>query len=499
MAKEENKNLTERKKILQNSVQSMGKIPPQAIDLEEAILGAIILSPKSLIKIVDLLKPEIFYKNEHQFICSAILSLHKSGKDIDILTVSNDLRSAGKLEMVGGMYAITNLTNRVVNSENIRDHIYIVSQKYIARESIRIGTEAIQDSYEDTGDPFEIVNETMKKLTELQQGTMESTEQTMAELSLQSMKERDALGGEKKEILGYKTGYKLLDRQTFGIKTGELTIIAARPAMGKTAMGVNLAHNMADINKIPVGFISLEMKNGKLYVRFQAKVSKINSNDINLNNLSPEERTRLLAADTKLGAMPIIMNDSSYMHVDEFRAKAIMWVHKYGIKVLIGDYLGLFDGTGFSQELKVGYISRTMKKIAMELDIAVVALAQLSRKVEERANKMPQLSDLRDSGSIEQDADNVWFLYRPEYYKIDYPIEFENYGLKLSPQHLLVIVVAKQREGETGNIPLHVNLSIMNISDHPATQSQIPPENKVKAVQTEINISTEQANGDEPF
>lgn len=481
----ENKEISKRKSRLSNNISSNGKIQPQSLDLEEAILGALMIEPKSIIDVIDLIKPEIFYHAGHQKICLAILSLFNSGRDVDILTVTHELRSIGSLEMVGGAYYITNLTNRVVSAANIRDHIKIVNQKHISRELIRISSEVIQNAYEDTtNDPFELNNETISKLSMLQQGTMERTEQTMQELSFIAMQERDALKGEVKEILGYPTGIKILDKQTLGLKKGELTIIAARPAMGKTAVGVNLAHNLAVENNIPTAFVSLEMKNGSIYIRFESRSSGINSNNIMLNKLTLTERMLLVAADTKLGSSPLILNDSSSMHIDELRAKIIMWVHKYGTKVLIADYLGLFDGTGFSQELKVGYISRTLKKIAMELDIPVIALAQLSRKVEERGNKMPQLSDLRDSGSIEQDADNVWFLYRPEYYGVNYPIEFDELGLKLSAQNLLVIIVAKQRAGETGNVPVHINLSKMLVADHPSTNQFIsPPDSSQKTME----------------
>lgn len=458
-----------------NMMQGMdlGKIPPQNIEVEEAILGSILLSDHVIITIIDLLKPEIFYKDSNQKICESILRLHNNKRKVDIMTVTNDLRIAGDLEMVGGAYSITMLTDRVASSANIVDHIHIIYEYYLLREQIYNSTRVISKCYE-LHDPFEVMVDSSKFLDKLQQGTMTRSEVSLKDMALEAIKQRQEHPGER-EILGLSTGSVKLDECIIGFQPGDLWIVAGRPGMGKTAFALSLIKSIGMKQKKPVALFSMEMVNTQIYTRLQASESGIDSRKIRKNRLNEEEHLKLFHADGRLADCPIYIDDTPALDLNTFRAKAALMKHRYDISAIVIDYLQLMKSpNAFSPEQEISQISGMLKSVAKELGIPVIALSQLSREVEKRGGlKIPQLSDLRQSGSIEQDADGVMFLWRPAYYKIKESVTFEHFNIELSTENLLGVVVAKQREGETYNIPLQILLSTMQINDHPALM-QIP-------------------------
>lgn len=471
MSKEEEKEkFSTRKSRLKNTVNSMGKIPPQAVDLEEAVLGGVLLSPNELILIADVFKPEIFYSEAHQKICEAILSLHDNHKRVDILTVTAEMRKLETLEMCGGAYYITNLTNRVASTANIEFHIRIVYEKFLQREIIRLSTEKINEMYNDNADPFDAIVHLSNSLGVLMQKTISTHEVHLSSLAMDAIHDREQNPGIR-ENLGLSTGSRHLDKAIGGLQDEQLIIIGARPAMGKTAVALSIAKHVGMTLKAPVALFSLEMSASQLYTRFQTQVSEIASRKIKYNDLNNEEKQILFQADGELAEADIYIDDTPGLNIDQFRAKATIMKHKYGLKAILIDYLQLMSGSkgSFNREAEVSEISRKLKMVAKELGIPIVALCQLSRAVETRGgNKIPMLSDLRDSGSIEQDADTIMFLWRPEYYGHKDPVEFRHYNIDLDPKDLLAIIVAKQREGETMIIPLMLQLSTMKLTDHPA-------------------------------
>lgn len=448
---------------------TIGKVPPNDEALEQVVLGSIINERDAIYKVIKHLKSELFYKIENEIICRVILDMHSQYKKIDLLTLVSELKSVGKLEEVGGAYYITQLTDRVVSSSHIEEHVEILNSHYIAREQIRLYQEKISGLY-DYNDPFDIASEVSSDLVAMQESTYLENEYTMKDLAMMSIDEREKIGSEKIDFIGYSSGLKSLDKVLLGIKAPDLTIIAGRPGMGKTAVALSLAKSLS--KQTPVTIFSLEMSAIQLYKRLLSNESEISSRDIKTNNLSSVQREHLSAADINLSDYPIVINDTPAINIDRLRSLVMVHKRKYGTGAIIIDYLGLMKGNTknqFNTLAEVTEITGKLKRVAKEFNIPVILLAQLSRDVEKRVNEgfKPKLSDLRDSGSIEQDADNVLFLWRPEYYKIDKPIPIREYNMEFSTHNLLVIIVAKCRDGETKNIPVYIDLSKMSIKDHP--------------------------------
>lgn len=450
------KSLSSRKSRLSNTISTMGKIPPQAIDLEEAVLGALMLEKDALSSVIDILKPEIFYQEAHQKIFEAIHLLFQKSKPVDILTVTAELRQLGTLEMVGGAYYITNLTNRVASAANIEFHARIISQKYIQRELIRISTEIINNAYEDTTDIFDLLDHAEKNLFDIAQNNLRRDTQKMDEIIKQSLATLEELRTKTDGLTGVPSGFTGLDRITGGWQKSDLVIIAARPAMGKTAFVLSCARNAAVDFKKPVVVFSLEMSSVQLVNRLISGETEIEQEKIRKGNLAEWEWQQLHSKIGRLTEAPLLIDDTPALNIFEFRAKCRRLKSQYDIQMVIVDYLQLMHGKGEgkgggNREQEIGSISRALKSVAKEIDIPVLALSQLSRAVESRPGlngKRPQLSDLRESGSIEQDADMVLFLYRPEYYGL---MEDEQ---GRSQAGIGEVIIAKHRNGETGIVPL---------------------------------------------
>ena len=431
----------------------LGRKPPQAIDLEEAILGAVMLEKEAIYMVQTLLKPESFYKEAHQKIYRAIQNLSSSHDPIDIYTVSEELKKKGELEEVGGYYYISHLTLKVGSAAHIEYHAKIVAQKYIQRELIRIASETQHDAFDNAIVVDELLDDVQQKIFDLVEGNMRSETQHVRTLIEQVTKEIETIEQQHTGLSGLPSGFSSLDRITLGWQPSDLSIIAARPSMGKTAFVLNMARNMAAGHQIPVAFFSLEMSSTQLVKRLLVSETGIPSEKIRGGvKMTTEDWDNLNQKIDKLISAPLYIDDTASLSIFEFRAKARRLVSAHGVKVIFIDYLQLMTGPPSTQgfrEQEVSAISRSLKAVAKELNIPVIALSQLNRAGEVHgANKRPQLSHLRESGAIEQDADLVLFIHRPEYYGISAD-EAGN-----STQGIAEIIIAKHRNGATDDIQL---------------------------------------------
>ncbi|MGH2552927.1 MAG: replicative DNA helicase, partial [Chitinophagaceae bacterium] len=448
-----------------------GKVPPQAKDLEEAVLGAIMLEKSAFDTIVEILKPECFYVEAHQRIFMAMQSLSNKSQPIDILTVAEELRFKEELEMVGGPYYVTKLTNAVVSSANIETHARIILQKFIQRELIRISGEIIGDAYEDSTDVFDLLDDAESKLFEITNNHLRKNFDTIDSVLVKTIQRIEDLRHKNEDITGVPSGFPSLDRVTYGWQNTDLIILAARPAVGKTAFALNLARNavMHPGKATPVALFSLEMSAGQLVQRILAAESEIWLEKIARGKLEEHEMKQLYARGIqRLSQAPLFIDDTPALNIFELRAKCRRLKNKHDIGLIIIDYLQLMSGTSenrnSNREQEISNISRNLKALAKELNVPIIALSQLSRAVETRSagkdgNKMPQLSDLRESGAIEQDADMVMFLYRPEYYDIT------SNEMGESNRGETIVRIAKHRNGMLDTIKLRALLHIQKFTE----------------------------------
>ncbi|MBE9462898.1 replicative DNA helicase [Dyadobacter subterraneus] len=404
--------------------QNYGKLPPQATDLEEAVLGALMIEKDALTAVVDILRPESFYKDSHQRIYKAILTLFADSEPIDMLTVISKLRSTGEVEIIGGASYIIGLTSKVNSAANIEYHARIITQASIRRELITISSEIQKEAFEDTTDVFKLLDKTEQALFQISESNIKKNYSDMGSLMRQALEELDQKKNNKDGLTGVPSGFSALDRITSGWQKTELVILAARPGMGKTAFVVSSLRNAAVDFNMAVAIFSLEMSSVQLVNRLISAEAEIDSEKIRKGSLAPHEWEQLHHRIHRLTNAPIYIDDTPALSILELRAKCRRLKAQHDIQMVVIDYLQLMTGdTGGkgagNREQEIAMISRSLKNLAKELDVPVIALSQLSRAVETRGGeKRPQLSDLRESGSIEQDADMVIFLYRPEYYGI---------------------------------------------------------------------------------
>ena len=443
-----------RNKYTGKVTSGLGKLPPQALDLEEAVLGALMLEKDALSAVIDILKPDIFYVDAHQKIFQAIQVLFQKSSAVDMLTVAAQLRQQGDLENIGGAYFLTQLTDRVASAANIEYHARIISQKFIQRELIRISTEISQSAYEDTTDIFDLLDHAEKNLFDIAQNNLRRDSRKMDDIIRESLENLEKIKDRVDGLTGVASGFTALDRMTSGWQPSDLVIIAARPAMGKTAFVLSCARNAAVQFNKPVVVFSLEMSSVQLVNRLISGEAEIEQEKIRRGHLAEWEWQQLHSKIGKLTEAPLFIDDTPALNIFEFRAKCRRLKSQYDIQMIIIDYLQLMhgkgDGKGTNREQEIGSISRALKSVAKELNVPVIALSQLSRAVENRpgGSKRPMLSDLRESGSIEQDADMVLFLYRPEYYGLTEDEEGR------STAGIGEVIIAKHRNGETGTVPL---------------------------------------------
>lgn len=438
--------------LQRNILLEHGRVPPQATDLEEVVLGALMLQKEAINAVIDILQPEVFYKEAHQKIFAAIKSLFTKSEPVDILTVTNELKFAGELEIIGGPYYISQLTNRVVSSANIEFHARIILQKHIQRELIRISSEIIRDAYEDTTDVFDLLDKAEANLFAVSESNLRRSFSTMPDLVNIAIKDIENARLSDNSLRGVPSGYSQLDRITQGWQKSDLIILAARPSMGKTALALNLARNAAVSFNKPVAFFSLEMSSVQLVTRLISSESFLPAEKLRKGDLAQYEWQQLTTKIAPLVQAKMYIDDTPQLSVFELRAKCRRLKEQFQIQMVFVDYLQLMTTGGENKgnrEQEISNISRSLKSLAKELDIPVLALSQLSRSVESRpGSKKPILSDLRESGAIEQDADMVIFIYRPEYYGLTEDGENNN------TQGLAVINIAKHRNGKLGDVNL---------------------------------------------
>lgn len=451
--KNKKKFIAEDRKITDKSGMIMGKIPPQARDLEEAVLGALMIDKNVLGDVIDVLKADTFYVEAHGLIYKAIAKLFEKSKPVDILTVMEQLKQNGDLEAVGGVQYLSELTNRVASSAHSEYHARIIVQKFVQRELIRVSNEIIKDAFEDTTDVFDLLDSAEKNLFKITDQNLRGDNKDMGQLVAKAIIEIGEIRDSDGTTTGIPSGYTELDRITGGWQRTDLLVIAGRPGMGKTAFILGMARNAAIDHNKPVAIFSLEMGAIQLTKRLISSECEIEGEKIKTGTLKDHEWAELNKKVERLAAAPIYVIDTPAINIFELRAQCRRLKSAYNIDMVIIDYLQLMSGTtenkGATREQEISNISRSLKSLAKELDIPVIALSQLSRAVETRGgDKKPQLSDLRESGAIEQDADMVMFLYRPEYYE-KYEDEEGN-----STKGVAEVIIAKHRNGPTGKVKL---------------------------------------------
>ena len=433
-----------------------GKLPPQAPDLEEAVIGGIMLEKDAYAQISDILKPESFYDDRYKKIYRAVVDLASRQEPIDMLTVTEQLRRNGDLDGLdpaGGAYFIAQLTTKVASAAHIEYHARIIAQKYLARELIRFSTDVQNKAFDDTQDVDDLMQEAEGKLFEISQRNVKKDVTQIDPVIAEAIEQLQIASRRKEGLSGLATGFHYLDKMTSGWQNSDLIIIAARPAMGKTAFVLSMAKNIAMDYQTPVAVFSLEMSNVQLVNRLIVNTCEIAGEKIKSGQLAEYEWQQLMERMKPLYQIPLYIDDTPSLSVFELRTKARRLVREHGVKMIIIDYLQLMNASGMqfgSREQEVSTISRSLKGLAKELNIPIIALSQLNRSVESRQGdgKRPQLSDLRESGAIEQDADMVCFIHRPEYYKITE----DDKGNDL--RGLAEIIIAKHRNGAVGDVRL---------------------------------------------
>lgn len=439
----------------QNSLpQGMGKIPPQEVELEEAVLGALMLEQESITDVIDVLHPESFYVYRHQLIYKAIRQLFNNSEPIDILMVSSQLRKTGELDKAGGIAYVTQLTNNVTSAGNIEAHARVISERSIKRELIRVASVIQKKAYDETTDVFDLLDETEKALFDVSESNIRKSYDDMPSLMAQAIRELEERKNQTSDITGVPSGFIALDKLTSGWQRSDLIIIAARPGMGKTAFILSCLRNAAVDYNMAVAIFSLEMSSVQLVNRLISSEAELEGEKLRKGNLKDYEWAQLHEKVKNLNEAGIFIDDTPALSILELRAKCRRLKAQHDIQIIVIDYLQLMSGDAGARksgnrEQEIAAISRGLKNLAKELSVPVIALSQLSRAVETRGgDKRPLLSDLRESGSIEQDADQVVFLYRPEYYGIT---EGDN-GQPI--KGVGEVIFAKNRHGGLETVPL---------------------------------------------
>jgi replicative DNA helicase len=453
MAKNQRKNYKDRNETV---LETDGRIPPQAVEIEEAVLGGMLIDRDAALMGMESLKVTDFYKPVHQHIFEAMTDLIQGKNNLDILTLENELRDRGYLDLCGGPGYLSQLTRSVSSSANIEYHIQIISEKALKRDLILSCTEVIKESYDPASDPYDVLDMAERKVFELSNNNSRGAVSPITDTIKSTLVYLEELRSKKSAITGVPTNLDV-DKMTAGWQRGDLVIIAARPSMGKTAFILTVARNAAlhpdPEKRTPIALFSLEMSNQSLVQRLLTMEARVDAQKARTGQLNDEEFKQLIDAAGRLYPAPIYVDDTPGISLMEVRSKCRRLKSEKNIGLVVIDYLQLMTASvkdNANREQEIAFISRGLKGLAKELDLPVIALAQLSRAVEQRGrDKRPQLSDLRESGSIEQDADVVCFLYRPEYYGITTTDEGE------STFGIAEVIIGKQRNGPTGTVSLH--------------------------------------------
>ncbi len=463
-----------------------GHLQPQALDIEKVVLGAMMIDKDAFSMVSELLRPETFYEPRNQMVYHAIQSLSLKEKPVDILTVTEQLKAEGNLDEIGGPVYITELSQHVASSAHVEYHAHILQQKYVARQLISFASVVETKAFDDTVDVDDLMQEAEGSLFELSQKNMRQDYTQIDPVLKQAMADIQKAAAQSDGLSGTPSGYTKLDDITSGWQSSDLIIIAGRPAMGKTSFALSMAKNMVVDYQVPVAFFSLEMNNVQLVNRLISNVCEIQGSKIMNGQLADDEWNRLDKNIRKLEGAPLYIDDTPGLSIFELRSKARRLAKEKGIKAIMIDYLQLMNANGMhfgNRQEEVSTISRSLKGLAKELNIPVIALSQLNRGVESREGlegKRPQLSDLRESGAIEQDADMVLFVHRPEYYHI---YEDEN---KRDLHGMAQIIIAKHRKGAIGDVLLKFHGEFTRF-ENPDTNSYIPPTDGGEILGSKVN------------
>ena len=424
----------------------LGKIPPHDIDAEQAVIGSMLTDKDAVVDAIEILKPDDFYRQDNKTIYEAILNLYNRAEPIDIITVKSELTSLGKLDAVGGLEYIAILPDKVPTTANVEKYIKIVEEKSILRRLIKASNELIDLGYAESEEVDSIIDQAEKKVFEISQGKNQKGYTQIKDILVESFAEIEKLYNQKEPITGIPTGFADLDYKTAGLHNSDLVLVAARPAMGKSAFALNIATNAAVQAKVPTVIFNLEMSKSQLVSRILCSEAMVDSNKVRTGKIEEDDWVKLATALGPLSEAPIYIDDTPGITVTEIRAKCRKLKMEKNIGLIVIDYLQLIQGSGkrnSSREQEISEISRSLKILAKELDVPVIALSQLSRAAEQRADHRPMLSDLRESGAIEQDADIVMFLYRDDYYNPD-----------SEKKNIAEVIMAKHRAGSTGTVEL---------------------------------------------
>ena len=426
----------------------LGKIPPQDIEAEQAVIGSMLTDQEAVTAAVETLKPEDFYREDNKIIYTALLNLYNKAQAIDIITLKSELSAMGKLDAIGGLEYIAELPEKVPTTSNVDRYIKIVEEKSMLRNLIKVANDIIDLGYGQTEEVEDILDEAEKKIFNVVQKKDQNTGFTpISDVLVESFTKLEELYNSKQAITGIPTGFNDLDKKTAGLHGSELVLVAARPAMGKSAFALNIGTYAATRAKVPVAIFNLEMSKDQLANRILCSEALVDSNHVRTGELSDDELAKLAEASGELSQAPIYICDTPGISVMEIRARCRKLKMEKNIGLIIIDYLQLIQGSAKNANNRVqeiAEISRSLKILAKELNVPVIALSQLSRAVESRDDHRPMLSDLRESGSIEQDADIVMFLYRDDYYNPE----------DSKKKNIAEVIIAKQRAGETGTVEL---------------------------------------------
>ena len=423
----------------------LGKVPPQDIEAEQAVVGSMLTDQDAVVAAIETLKPEDFYREDNKIIYEAILNIYNRAEPIDIITLKSELSSMGKLDAVGGLEYIAQLPDKVPTTSNVDRYIKIVQDKAMLRNLIKTANEIISLGYDQTEDVEDVMDHAEKKIFDVMQRKNQKGYTSIKDILIESFTKLEELYNQKQHVTGVPTGFIELDKKTAGLHGSELILIAARPAMGKSAFALNIGTYAATRANIPVAIFSLEMSKDQIGNRILCSEALVDSNNVRTGELNDEELSKLAETSGELSQAQIYVDDTPGISVMEIRAKCRKLKLEKNIGLVIIDYLQLIQGSGksSSREQEIAEISRSLKILAKEIDVPVIALSQLSRAVESRPDHRPMLSDLRESGSIEQDADIVMFLYRDDYYNEE-----------SEKKNIAEVIIAKQRAGSTGTVEL---------------------------------------------
>ena len=424
----------------------LGKIPPNDVEAEQAVIGSMLTDKEAVSAAIEVLKPEDFYREDNRIIFEAILSLYGRSEPIDIITIKSELSSMGKFEAVGGLEYIAELPDKVPTTANVEQYIKIVEEKSVLRNLIKTANEIITLGYDQTQEVDSSIDGAEKKIFEVMQKKNQKGYTPIKDILVETFTELEQLYNQKQRITGIPTGFSDLDFRTSGLHNSDLILVAARPAMGKSAFALNIATNAAVRAKVPVAIFSLEMSKEQMTSRILCSEAMVDSNKVRTGKIDDEEWGKLAAASGELSEANIYIDDTPGISIMEIRAKCRKMKIEKNIGLVVIDYLQLVQGSGkrgSSREQEIAEISRSLKILAKEINVPVIALSQLSRAPEQRPDHRPMLSDLRESGSIEQDADIVMFLYRDDYYNED-----------SEKKNIAEVILAKHRAGSTGTVEL---------------------------------------------